>query len=76
MYVKFHTHTHYLNPALFSVREDWYAWHFHMDMDLQEIGWEGVDCIELIWDRNKWQAVLSSALNHWVWKRKGDFLTS
>jgi hypothetical protein len=32
-------------------------------MDLQEVGWGGVDFINLAEDRDRWQALLSVAMN-------------
>jgi hypothetical protein len=32
-------------------------------MDLREIGWGGVDCIDLAQDRNQWRAVVNAAMN-------------
>jgi hypothetical protein len=32
-------------------------------LDLQEIGWEGVDWIYLSWDRGKWRAVVDAVMN-------------
>jgi hypothetical protein len=44
MYVKFHTLP---ESCMIFVTEYWYVWHFCMNMDPKEIGWEGVDCIQL-----------------------------
>jgi hypothetical protein len=43
------------------VREDQYVWLFNIDTDVKETDWEGVGCVQH--DRNKWQAVVSMALN-------------
>jgi hypothetical protein len=32
-------------------------------MDLREIGWDGVDWIELAQDREQWRALVNTALN-------------
>jgi hypothetical protein len=32
-------------------------------MDLREIGWDGVDWIELASDRDKWRALVNTAMN-------------
>jgi hypothetical protein len=32
-------------------------------MDLREIGWDGVDCIGLAQDRDKWRGLVNSVMN-------------
>jgi CRISPR/Cas system-associated protein Cas7 (RAMP superfamily) len=32
-------------------------------MDLQEVGWEGIDWIVLAEDRDRWQALVNAVLN-------------
>jgi hypothetical protein len=32
-------------------------------MDLREIGWDGVDCIELAQDRDRWKALVNTVMN-------------
>jgi hypothetical protein len=32
-------------------------------MDLQEVGWEGVDWIDMAQDRDRWQALVNSVMN-------------
>ena len=45
-------------------------------MDVKEIGWEGVDWIDLAQDRDKWQAVVNTVKNLQVTSNAGNFLTS
>jgi hypothetical protein len=35
-------------------------------MDLTEVGWDGVDCIELAQDRDQWRALVNTVMNLWV----------
>jgi hypothetical protein len=32
-------------------------------MDLREIGWDGVDWIEMAQDRNQWRALVNTVMN-------------
>jgi hypothetical protein len=36
-----------------------------MKMDLREVGWRGMDWIDLIQDRDRWQAVVNVVINLW-----------
>jgi hypothetical protein len=38
----------------------------HLKMDLREIGWDGVDWIDVAQDRNQWRALVNTVLNLWV----------
>jgi hypothetical protein len=38
-------------------------WEDNIRMDLREIGWEGVDCMYLTQDRDKWWAVVNTVMN-------------
>jgi len=35
-------------------------------MDLQEVGWGGMDWIDLTQDRGRWQLLLKVVMNFWV----------
>jgi hypothetical protein len=35
-------------------------------MDLREIGWDGMDWIELAQDRDKWRDLVNTVMNFWV----------
>jgi hypothetical protein len=38
-------------------------WVNNIRMDLGEVGWGDVDCIDLAQDRNSWRALVNSVLN-------------
>jgi hypothetical protein len=35
-------------------------------MDLREIGWGGMDWIDLAQDRDRWRALVNTVMNLWV----------
>jgi hypothetical protein len=35
-------------------------------MDLREIGWDGMDWIDLPQNRDQWEAFVNTAMNLWV----------
>jgi hypothetical protein len=45
-------------------------------MDLQEVGWGGMDWIDMAQDRNRWRALVSAVMKLRVPQNAGDFLTS
>jgi hypothetical protein len=38
-------------------------WVDHIKIDLREIGWDGVDLIDLAQDRDQWRALVTTLLN-------------
>jgi hypothetical protein len=38
-------------------------WVDNIKMDLREIGWDGMDWIDLAQDRDQWRAVVSTVMN-------------
>jgi hypothetical protein len=38
----------------------------NIKMDFREVGWEGIDWINLAQDRDRWRALVNAVLNLWV----------
>jgi hypothetical protein len=45
-------------------------------MDLREIGWDGMDWIDLAQDRDQWRALVNTVMNLRVPKNARKFLSS
>jgi hypothetical protein len=45
-------------------------------MDLREIGWDGMDWIDLAKDRDQQRSLVSMVMNLWVPLNAGKFLSS
>jgi hypothetical protein len=56
--------------------KDRLCWEDNIKMDLQEVGCEGMDCIELAQNRDKWRALPNGAMNLRVSYNAENFLTS
>jgi hypothetical protein len=41
-------------------------WEDNIKMDLQEVGWMGMDWIDMAQDRDRWRTVVSAVMNLWV----------
>jgi hypothetical protein len=48
----------------------------NVKMDLREIGWGGVDWIDMAHDRDQWRALVNTAMNLRVPENAGKFLSS
>jgi hypothetical protein len=48
----------------------------NIKMDLQEVGWGGINWIDMAQDRDRWRAVVSAVMNLRVPQNAGNFLTS
>jgi hypothetical protein len=40
-----------------------HRWVDNIKMDLREIGWDGIDCIDLAQNRDQWRALVNAAIN-------------
>jgi hypothetical protein len=51
-------------------------WVDNIKMDLREIGWDGMDAIDLAQDRDQWRALVNTVMNLRVPQNAGKFLIS
>jgi hypothetical protein len=51
-------------------------WEDNINMDLKEIGWEGVDWIHLAQDRDRWQDLVNTVMNLWVLWTAGNVFSN
>jgi hypothetical protein len=49
-------------------------WEDNIKMDLQEVGWGGMDWIDLDQDRERWWPLVNVVMNLWVPQNTGNFL--
>jgi hypothetical protein len=50
-------------------------WVDNIKMDLREIGWDDMDCIDLAQDRDQWKALVNMVMNFQVPQNAGKFLS-
>jgi hypothetical protein len=48
----------------------------NIKMDLREIGWGGMDWIDLAQDRDQWRALVNTVINIWAPQNIAKFLSS
>jgi hypothetical protein len=51
-------------------------WEYNIKMNLREIGWGGMDWIDLAQDRDQWRALVNTVMNLRVLQNVGKFLSS
>jgi hypothetical protein len=51
-------------------------WEDNIIIDLREIGWGGVDWIDLAQDKGQWRALVNTVINLRVWQNVGKLLSS
>jgi hypothetical protein len=51
-------------------------WEDNIRKDLRKIGWEVVDWIHVVQDRDQWRALLNTVTNVRIAQKAGNFLTS
>ena len=50
-------------------------WKNNIKMDLQEVGYEGMDWIDVAQDRDRWRTLANVVMKLWVPYNAGNFLT-
>ena len=53
-----------------------HRWNDNIKMDLQEVGCEGLDWIDLAQDRDRWRALVNVVMSIWVLYDVGNFITN
>jgi hypothetical protein len=48
------------------LRRHGHRWEENIKMDLQEVGWAGMDWIVQAQDGERWQVLVNAVANHWV----------
>jgi hypothetical protein len=48
----------------------------NIKMDLQEVGWDGVACIDVAQNRDKWWELVTAVMNYLFLQNAGIFLTN
>jgi len=51
------------------------GWENNIKINIQELGWGGMDWIDLAQDRDRWLALLNAVMKYAL-RRAGNFLTS
>jgi hypothetical protein len=59
-----------------SLGEPRHRWVGNIKMDLREMGWDGMDWIDLFQERDQWRALVNKVMNLRVPQNAGKFLRS
>jgi hypothetical protein len=51
-------------------------WEDNVKFDLEEVGWGGLDCIDLAEGRDRWRAFVNAVMNFRMPLNAGNFLTA
>jgi hypothetical protein len=43
-----------------------HRWENGIRMDLRELGWGSIGCIQLVQDMDRWQDLVNTVMSHWV----------
>jgi hypothetical protein len=49
-----------------------HRWEDNIKMDIQEVGWGGMDLNDLTEDKDRWRAVVNAVMNFWYHKLRGN----
>jgi hypothetical protein len=58
------------------LRRPRYRWEDNIKIDLTEMEWTGMDWINLVQDRDRWQALVDMVMNLQVPQKVGNFFSS
>jgi hypothetical protein len=53
-----------------------HRWEDNIIMDIREIGWGGVDWIDMLEDRDQWRALVNAVMKFRIPQNIGKFLSS
>jgi hypothetical protein len=53
-----------------------HGWEHSLTWCPEETGWEGVDWIRVLWNRDEWNVLVSTLMDVWDPRNVGNFLAS
>jgi hypothetical protein len=66
------SHEFFISSCYSGILSDFVFQLICIKMDLREIGWDGMDWIDLPQDRDHWMALLNTVINFWFHKMLGN----